>query len=118
MYFLPILPESGLASAFGKSVAQRTRTTHRKAASERETMEELRDRYEIIEEAASDAIVTIDEEGQILSISRAAERIFGYSVKDIVGQPVERIIPEYKAHGSTIAGERRCFGRVIAGKVV
>jgi len=61
-------------------------------------MEELRDRYEIIEEAASDAIVTIDEEGQILSISRAAERIFGYSVKDIVGQPVERIIPEYKAH--------------------
>ncbi len=39
-------------------------------------MEELKDRYEIIEEAASDAIVTIDEHGRILSISRAAERIF------------------------------------------
>ena len=40
-------------------------------------MEELKDRYEIIEEAASDAIVTLDAEGKILSISRAAERMFG-----------------------------------------
>src|SRR6185369_9343277 len=61
-------------------------------------MEELKDRYEIIEEAASDAIVTIDKQGQILSISRAAERIFGYAVPEMVGQPVDRIIPNYKKH--------------------
>lgn len=61
-------------------------------------MEELKDRYEIIEEAASDAIVTIDEQGRILSISRAAERIFGHSVPDMVGQPVDRIIPNYKQY--------------------
>jgi PAS domain S-box-containing protein len=59
-------------------------------------MEELRDKYEIIEETASDAIVTIDEQGRILSISRAAERIFGHSVPDMIGQPVDRIIPDYK----------------------
>jgi PAS domain S-box-containing protein len=59
-------------------------------------MEELRDRYEIIEEAASDAIVTIDEKGRLLSISRAAERIFGHSVAEMVGQPLERIIPGYQ----------------------
>ncbi len=61
-------------------------------------MEELQDRYEIIEEAASDAIVTIDEQGTILSISRAAERIFGHSVPDMIGQPLERIIPDYNHH--------------------
>src|SRR5262245_30202371 len=61
-------------------------------------MEELKDRYEIIEETASDAIVTIDQDDKILSISRAAERIFGYSVRDIVGQPLDRIIPDYKRH--------------------
>ena len=63
-------------------------------------MEELkdRDRYEIIEEASTDAIVTIDEDGKILSISRAAERIFGHSVPEMVGQPVDRIIPNYKVH--------------------
>jgi PAS domain S-box-containing protein len=61
-------------------------------------MEDLKDRYEIIEEAASDAIVTIDEHGKILSISRAAERIFGYGAKDMVGQTLDRIIPDYKEH--------------------
>jgi PAS domain S-box-containing protein len=59
-------------------------------------VEELKDRYEIIAEAASDAIVTIDERGQILSISRAAERIFGYPISEIVGQTLDRIIPGYK----------------------
>ena len=59
-------------------------------------MEELRERCEIIEEAASDAIVTLDKQGHILSISRAAERIFGYSVAEIVGQSLDRFIPEYR----------------------
>jgi PAS domain S-box-containing protein len=59
-------------------------------------MEELKDRYEIIEETASDAIVTLDEQGRILSISRAAERIFGHGVPEMVGQPLDCIIPEYK----------------------
>ena len=59
-------------------------------------MEELRDRYEIIAEAASDAIVTIDEQGTILSISRAAERIFGYAVAEMVAQPMDRLIPGFK----------------------
>src|SRR5437762_2435575 len=61
-------------------------------------MEELNERYEIIEEAASDAIVTIDEQGRILSISRASERMFGYSVPEMVGQPVDRIIPNYQKY--------------------
>src|SRR5215831_2380783 len=61
-------------------------------------MEDLQDRYEIIQEASSDAIVTLDAEGRILSISRAAERIFGYSVAEIIGQPLDRFIPEYTSH--------------------
>jgi len=61
-------------------------------------MEELKDRYEIIEEAANDAIVTVDAQGRILSISRAAERIFGYGVPEMVGQPLDRIIPGCKRY--------------------
>src|SRR4051794_13568070 len=63
-------------------------------------MEELTNRCEIIEEAATDAILTIAENGTILSISRAAERIFGHSIREMVGQPVERIVPGYKEHTS------------------
>lgn len=69
----------------------------------------LREHYEIIEEAASDAIVTIDEQGDILSISRAAERIFGYGVPDMVGQPVEALIPNYQQH----VGEARRPGKNV-----
>src|SRR5438552_900596 len=61
-------------------------------------MEELRERYEIIEEAASDAIVTIDEGARILSVSRAAERIFGYGIPEMLGQPIDLVIPQYKQH--------------------
>src|SRR5262245_47149030 len=61
-------------------------------------MEEIRDRYEIIEEAASDAIITIDEQGNILSSSRAAERIFGYKVSDLEGRSFETLIPDYKKY--------------------
>src|SRR5215831_3191917 len=96
---------SGLALAlnlvsFGKSVAlrRRYREEGQDCPDRKKTMEELKDRYEIIEEAATDAIVTIDEQGKILSISRAAERIFGYSVPEMVGQLIDRIIPDYKQH--------------------
>ena len=70
-------------------------------------MEELKDRYEIIEEGASDAIVTIDEQGRILSISRAAERIFGHSVPEMVGQPVDQIIPDYKRYAKEARGRAK-----------
>src|SRR5206468_12894991 len=49
-----------------------------------------------IQEAASDAILTIDEQGEILSVSRAAEKIFGYGVQEMIGQRLDRLIPDYK----------------------
>src|SRR5262245_45703132 len=52
-------------------------------------------RYEIIEEAAGDAIVTIDEEGSILSISKAAERIFGFKTSEMVHQAIETLVPGF-----------------------
>jgi len=67
-------------------------------SNQRNEMEELRERYEIIEEAASDAIVTIDEGARILSVSRAAERIFGYGIPEMLGQPIDLVIPQYKQH--------------------
>src|SRR5437867_3361857 len=72
-------------------------------------MEELKERYEIIEEAAGDAIATIDEHGTILSISRASERIFGYGVPEMVGQPLDFLIPQYTWH----VAEARRYGKDV-----
>jgi two-component system sensor kinase len=86
-------------------------------------MEELKDRYEIIEEAATDAIVTLNERGTILSISRAAERIFGYSVPEMTGKPIESIVPEYRqqveqSRGASGPKVVEVYGRHRSGKEI
>ncbi len=47
-----------------------------------------------IVEQAIDGIMTITEQGEIASFNPAAERIFGYTAAEIVGQSIKVIIPE------------------------
>jgi PAS domain S-box-containing protein len=54
---------------------------------------EQQQRLRAILDSASDAIVTIDERGTIESVNSAAERIFGYSAAEMLGQNVKLIIP-------------------------
>lgn len=44
--------------------------------------------------AAVDAIVVTDEKGKILAFSRSAEKLFGYCAADVIGKPVEMLMPE------------------------
>jgi PAS domain S-box-containing protein len=45
-------------------------------------------------ETAGDAIVTANADGKIMSWNPAAERIFGYSQEEAIGEPITLIIPE------------------------
>ncbi len=58
--------------------------------------------YRILAENASDAIITIDERNIVLSVNPAAERLFGYSAAELVGDSLTRLMPErYRArHGA------------------
>ncbi len=47
-----------------------------------------------IMDSAVDAIVTVDERGVMRSFNRAAERLFGYSRQEAVGQPISLLMPE------------------------
>jgi len=45
-------------------------------------------------ESAMDAIVTVDGEQRVLMFNPAAERMFGISAGEAIGQPLDRFIPE------------------------
>jgi PAS domain S-box-containing protein len=49
--------------------------------------------------AAPDALLAVDEAGVIVFVNDQAERIFGWPRADLIGQPVERLVPERFAFG-------------------
>ncbi|MBC8554790.1 MAG: PAS domain S-box protein [Candidatus Brocadiales bacterium] len=50
--------------------------------------------YRQLIEAAQDAIICTDEKGMISVWNKSAEKIFGHSKNEIIGQPITTIIPE------------------------
>lgn len=61
--------------------------------SEHQQAEETRVRLAAIVESTEDAIVSKDLNGVITSWNTSAERIFGYSAREAVGQPITILIP-------------------------
>lgn len=55
---------------------------------------EAETRYRGLLEAAPDAMVINNSAGHILLVNAEAERLFGYSRDELVGQPVEILVPE------------------------
>ncbi|ERP92518.1 hypothetical protein Q669_31955 [Labrenzia sp. C1B10] len=52
-------------------------------------------RLEAILDNVADAIVTIDRDGIIQSANKAFERLFGYRPSDLIGEPMEILIPDH-----------------------
>ena len=51
-------------------------------------------RFRELLEAAPDAIIEVDREGRIVLLNRVTEKLFGYNREELLGQPVELLIPE------------------------
>jgi len=62
-------------------------------------------RFRALAESASDAIATIDIRSRILFVNRAAEKIFGYSIEEMVGREITMLMPDYlrQVHKAAIA---------------
>ncbi|MFA5956749.1 PAS domain S-box protein [Hyphomicrobium sp.] len=72
---------------------------------------------EAILESAVAAILAIDSSGRIQNVNPAAQRMFGYSAAEMLGQPINMLMPEpYQSqhdgylHRHLSTGERRIIG--------
>jgi PAS domain S-box-containing protein len=70
-----------------------TDITERKFAEE--AVRSARARFEGILEIADDAIVSVDANLRILLFNRGAERIFGYMATEVIGKPLDLLMPEH-----------------------
>ena len=57
--------------------------------------------FEKLFEFSPDAIVVTNSEGRITSANAQVERMFGFSREELIGQPVEILVPErFRRHTS------------------
>jgi len=63
--------------------------------------------------SSDDAIISRDTDGKIVSWNRAAERLFGYSEREAVGQPIRLIIPP-----ELLPEEDDVLSRIKSGEVI
>ncbi len=86
------------AMRFGKGADLRIIVTHENIT-KRKLLEyalpEGEQTYRILAETASDAIIRIDENSQIVYVNQAAGRVFGHKVEEMVGQSLTMIMPEH-----------------------
>jgi len=57
-------------------------------------IEESRERYRSLVDVAGDAIVTINDRGEIVGYNKAAETLFGYSTEEVLGRSISMLLPK------------------------
>jgi len=58
-------------------------------------IESAEERFKLILDTAPDAIISIDKDHRIVLFNNAAQEIFGYSKKDIIGKDLNILVPSY-----------------------
>jgi two-component system, cell cycle sensor histidine kinase and response regulator CckA len=101
-----------LADQLAAEAAEATRQVRQSITEEKDAREAMA-RLAAIVSSSSDAIIGKTLDGVITSWNAAAERIFGYSRSEMVGQSVFRLIPE-ELHGT----ERSVLARLQQGDSV
>lgn len=88
---------------------QRTQRLELRAQSAVVTEESER-RFRAIMQSANDAIISADSTGKVVGWNNSAERLFGYTEAEIIGQPITVLMPEHfrNLHSAGLA-------RVVAG---
>ena len=97
-----VLPEvvlaAGLLAALVLGVAvyefEKARAWAGRMAQARDKLQRAEQRHRLTLEAAPIAIVMVDSSGSIVLVNALTEKLFGYTRAELLGQPVELLIPQ------------------------
>jgi PAS domain S-box-containing protein len=89
-----LVPGTGGAARFLFTIVEDI-TQRKEDESERRYSEE---KYRVVVEAASDAVICVDDAGAILLANPATTKVFGYDPADLIGKPLTMLMPEYLRH--------------------
>lgn len=75
-----------LATVFVRDITERTRVDDARRKSD--------ERFRALLESAPDAVIITDSDGRIVLVNDQTESLFGYSKNELLGEPVETLLPE------------------------
>jgi PAS domain S-box-containing protein len=93
----PAAPDHALLEAMTHIGVQLGRVVERGRA--REALRSSEARFAGIISISSDAIVSTDEEQRITLFNQGAENVFGYAAEEVLGKPLDLLIPERSRSG-------------------
>jgi diguanylate cyclase (GGDEF)-like protein/PAS domain S-box-containing protein len=62
---------------------------------------------QVILDHIKETVLTVDEHGVVCTFNPTGVRVFGYREDEVVGQPLELLIPQITDHGSAVLGLER-----------
>lgn len=88
---LPTAIERELGAARDRAQRREAKRQSRALAIERD---EARDRLQLVMDATLHPVMMLNEESRITQVNVSAERAFGYSSSELIGRPVDLLLPE------------------------
>ncbi len=62
------------------------------------------DTLRVILDHIKETVLTVDEQGAVLTFNPTGERVFGYDEAEVVGQPLDLLVPQIADRGGTAQG--------------
>lgn len=115
LYMLVLLVlYAAIAAWLARAVAGRARALAEAAAAHAEAQAALRlsqaqERFRLMVEANTNGLLVADKSGRIVLVNPALARMFGYEREDLLGQPLEILLPDTArgGHGGVVAAYMR-----------